>query len=141
VGILGQPVEVTPFNQQVVTGQDQLLDNMLSVLRYPHALATVKSSAQEVEGFARRHLVVCGTQGTLQIEPLDDPRVRLALTKPIGKYGTGVQTIDLPKYSRYVDDAADIARVIRGESPAQFSSTHDLAVQETVLRSCGLPLN
>ena len=141
VGILGQPVEVTPFHQQVVTGQDQLLDNMLSVLRYPHALATVKSSAQEVEGFARRHLVVCGTQGTLQIEPLDDPRVRLALTKPIGKYGTGVQTIDLPKYSRYVDDAADIARVIRGESPAQFSSTHDLAVQETVLRSCGLPLN
>lgn len=141
VAIMGQPEEVHPFHQQVLTGEDRLLDNMLSVLKYSRALATVKSSAQEVEGFARRQLVVCGTQGTFQIEPLDDPRIRLALAKPLGKYRAGVQTIELPKYSRYVDDAADIARVIRGEIAPQFSSAHDLAVQETVMRSCGLPLD
>lgn len=141
LGVLGPPAEVHPFPQQVVAGADQLLDNMLSVLRYPKALATVKSSAQEVEGFTRRHLVVCGTRGTFEIEPLDDPQVRLALAEPRGKYRAGVQTIALPKYTRYVDDAADIARVIRGESPPLFRSAHDLAVQETVLRSCALPVD
>jgi hypothetical protein len=39
-----------------------------------------------------------------------------------------------------VDDAADMARILRGEKSADFSGTHDLAVQETLLRACGLPL-
>jgi hypothetical protein len=43
-------------------------------------------------------------------------------------------------YQRYVADAADIARIIRGEKGAEFSYAHDLAVQETVLRASGLPV-
>ena len=45
-----------------------------------------------------------------------------------------------PKYTRYVDDAADMARVIRGEKASDFSYEHDATVQETLLKACGLPL-
>jgi predicted dehydrogenase len=138
IGVLGKPQEVTAFNQHASTYDDELLDNMLAVLLYPHAIATVKSSAQEVEGFARRHFVVCGSEGTFHIQPLDNPSARVALSKPRGKYKAGYQDITFPKYTRYVDDAADMARIIRGERSTDFSYEHDLTVQETLLSACSI---
>jgi predicted dehydrogenase len=140
VGILGKPERVVPFAQHAAPTDDHLNDNMLAVLEYPRALATVKSSAMEVEGFARRHLVVCGSGGTFHIQPLDNPAARVALTAPHGEYRRGVQELTFPKYVRYVDDAADMARIIRGEKSTDFPYEHDLAVQTTLLQACGMPL-
>ncbi|HUE72696.1 MAG TPA: Gfo/Idh/MocA family oxidoreductase [Pirellulaceae bacterium] len=141
IGILGKPKEVSGFHQHASPLDDTLLDNMLAVFTYDKASASVKSSAQEVDGFARRHLTVCGTEGTFHIQPLDDPRGRLTLSRPRGEYQAGYQDVPLPKYTRYVDDAADMARVIRGEKAGDFSYEHDLAVQESLLRACHLPLD
>jgi predicted dehydrogenase len=140
VGILGKPTEVTPFIQHASMLDDRLMDNMLAVLTYPRATASVRSSALEVEGFDRRHLVVCGTEGTFHIQPLDNPAARVSLSQARGMYKKGTQDVAFPKYTRYRDDAADMARVIRGEKKSTFSAEHDLAVQETVLRACNLSL-
>jgi predicted dehydrogenase len=140
VGLLGKPAEVTAFPRHSARLDDNLMDNMLAVFAYPRATATVRSSALEVEGFARRHLVVCGSEGTFHVQPLDDPRARVALTAARGDYVKGYQDVAFPKYERYVADAADMARVIRGEKKADFSPEHDLAVQETLRRACGLPV-
>lgn len=138
LGILGKPERVTAFPKQTVTGQDKLLDNMLAVFDYPRATASVKSAAVEVDGGSRRHFVACGTHGTFHIQPLDAPVVRLTLDRPRGEYAKGVQEVKLPKFPRYVGDAADMARIIRGEKASDYSYAHDLAVQETLLRACGL---
>jgi len=140
IGVLGKPESVKDFNQHVSRLDDKLLDNMLAVLTYPRALATVKSSALEVDGFARRHFVVCGSEGTFHIEPLDRPDVRFALSRPRGKYVKGYQNVKIGAYRRYVGDAVDMARIIRGEKEADFSYDHDLAVQTAVLQASGLPL-
>jgi predicted dehydrogenase len=139
VGVLGKPVQVHAFPQRVSRLDDKLVDNMLAVLTYPRATATVKSSALEVEGFERRHLVVCGSEGTFHIQPLDNPAARLALATARGEYRKGWQDVRFAKYERYVDDAADMARILRGEKETDFPPGHDLAVQETLLRACGLP--
>ena len=102
--------------------------------------ATVRTSAMEVDGFERRLLVVCGTEGTFHIQPLDNPSARVTLSKLHDSYPKGYQDIKFPKYVRYVDDAADMARIIRGEKSTDFPYEHDLAVQTTVLQSCGLSL-
>ena len=102
-------------------------------------MATVKSSALEVDGGDRRHLVVCGTEGTFHIQPLDSPAADVALSKARGHTSKGYQDVKFPKYTRYVDDAADMARVIRGEKASDFPPEHDLAVQESLLKACGLP--
>jgi predicted dehydrogenase len=141
IGILGRPEDVTPIAQHASTLDDALVDNMLAVLTYPRAMATIKSSAMEVDGFARRHLVVCGTEGTFHIQPLDTPSVRVALSKGRGPYQQGYQDVPLPKYVRYIDDAADMARIIRGEKPPDFSYEHDYTVQQTLLQACNLPTN
>ena len=103
------------------------------------ATATVKSTALEVDGGGRRHLVVCGTEGTFHIQPLDNPAARVSLSQARGAYKKGTQDVTFPKYTRYADDAADMARVIRGEKPSDFPPEHDLAVQETLLKLCGVP--
>ena len=95
----------------------------------------------EVDGFERRHLVVCGTEGTFHIQPLDNPSARVSFSTARGAYRKGYQDVTFPKYTRYVDDAADMARVIRGEKAADFTPEHDLAVQEALLKACGLPVD
>lgn len=138
IGVLGKPGKVTPFPQHTGSQDDGLFDNMLAVFEYPRATATVKSSAMEVDGFERRHLVVCGTEGTFHIQPLDNPSARVALSMARDSYPKGYQDISFPKYIRYVDDAADMAKIIRGEKEADFTPQHDLAVQTALLQACGL---
>jgi predicted dehydrogenase len=137
VGLFGRPKAIAAYSQHVAKVDDKLLDNMLAVFTYPKMLASVKSSAVEVEGMARRHFVVCGSEGTFHIQPLDNPSARLALAGPRGEYRKGIQEMRFPKYERYVADAADMARIIRGEKASDFSYEHDLAVQETLLAACG----
>ncbi len=76
VSVLGSPEKVSPHIRH---GADGLADNMLAVFDYPKATASVRSSANEVEGFARRHLSVVGTGGSFHIQPLDRPRATIAL--------------------------------------------------------------
>ncbi len=141
IGVLGRPNRVTAYPQHVSKLNDGLQDNMLAVLEYPGATATIRSSAVEVDGGQRRHLVVCGSRGTFQIQPLDTPAVRATLDAPQGKYPKGYQDISLPEYVRYVDDAVDLARMIRGEKPNDFSYEHDLTVQTVLLQACGLSVD
>ncbi|MCB1077679.1 MAG: Gfo/Idh/MocA family oxidoreductase [Verrucomicrobiae bacterium] len=140
VGVLGRPDRVTAYPRRTVTDAgDSLVDNMLSVFEYPKATATVKSTAVEVEGGARRHFVVCGTEGTCHIQPLDRPSVKLALSQPRDSHKKGYQEIPFePPYRRYVGDAADLAAILRGEKESEWNSEHDLAVQESLLLACGL---
>ncbi|MFO0914730.1 MAG: Gfo/Idh/MocA family oxidoreductase [Pirellulales bacterium] len=141
IGVLGEPETVTSFSRHSSPVNDNLLDNMLAVLEYGGAIATVKSSAEEIEGMQRRHLVVCGTKGTFHLQPLDNPSAQIALSEPRGDYRAGYQDVDFPRYVRYVDDAADMARIIRGEKAADFSYDHDLAMQRTLLKACRLPVD
>ncbi|HZN35638.1 MAG TPA: Gfo/Idh/MocA family oxidoreductase [Pirellulaceae bacterium] len=138
VAILGKPERIHAFPRHSAAADDGLMDNMLAVFEYPSATASVKSAALEVDGGARRHFVVCGSLGTFHIQPLDNPAVRLTLDRPRGEYKQGVQEITLPKFTRYVADAADMAQVLRGEKEFGFSYAHDLAVQESVLRASGV---
>ncbi len=50
IGILGTPDHVHPFVRGPLPDTDQLRDNMLAVLEYERATATVRSSALEVDG-------------------------------------------------------------------------------------------
>lgn len=140
VGALGKPEDVTPFPRRSQEFNDGLVDNMLAVLEYPRATATVRASALEVDGFARRQLTVCGSEGTFHIQPLEPPAARVAFASPHGDYRAGYQDVSVGKYDRYIADAADMAAIIRGEKNPDFSYSHDLAVQETVLRASNLTL-
>jgi predicted dehydrogenase len=139
VSTLGRPEKVHAFPRHSGSQEDRLADNMLAVLEYSRALASVKSAALEVDGGSRRHFVVCGTSGTFHIQPLDAPHVRYTLDRDQGEYKQGTHEIKFGNYQRYVGDAADMARILRGEKECDFPYQHDLDVQETVLLASGMP--
>ncbi len=140
VKILGRPTNVAAFNRQTFADQDSLRDNCLSVLEYPRATATVRSSVVEYDGGRRRQFVVCGDRGGIDIKPLEPPRATLALDATHGDYAKGTREITLnPLGGRYDGDFLDLAKIIRGEKEHDFPPEHDLAVQEVVLRASGLP--
>lgn len=139
IHLLGKPEETFTVNQHSSSIDDGYLDNMLAVLKYPRAHATIHSSVNDVDGFARRQLIVCGTQGTLEIRPMPSPAARLTLTSAYGRFRKGWQEVTLPKYVRYVEDITEFARMIRHEQDPRYSYEHDLIVQETLLQISGLP--
>ena len=140
IGVLGKPTSVTAFPRHSGSNDDVLADNILAVFEYPKATATVKSSAIEVEGGQRRHFVVCGTEGTFHIQPLDNPSARIALSQARGSYKKGYQDVVFPKFTRYVEDAADMACIIRNEKANRFSYEHDRSVQTALLQASGMSI-
>lgn len=141
ISLLGEPDQVSSFSRPTPGHNDGLADNMLAVLTYPNAIASIKSSAVEIEGSARRHLVVCGTQGTYHLQPLDQPKAKVTLARPHQDLRSGENLIEFQPFSRYVADAAEMARIIRGEQEPVYTYTHDRWVQRTVLQASGMPLD
>jgi predicted dehydrogenase len=71
VTVLGEPTSVTPFNHQTQPEKDGFLDNQMAVLNYPKAIATVRCNHVDPLGTQRRQFSVTGTEGTLNIQPLE----------------------------------------------------------------------
>lgn len=139
VAVLGKPAQVHAHLRRTRPQQDDLADNTLAVCEYPAALATIRSSANDVEGFARRQFVISGDQGTMTILPLDSPKLTLTLAQPRGQWKKGTQAVTLrPMPGRYDDQLADFARIIRGEKDLDYTPEHDLAVHETLLKASGM---
>ena len=139
-GVLGVPDNILALPRHSGNFNDDLQDNMLAVFEYPRATATIRTSLTEVEGFARRHFVVVGTKGTMHIQPLDNPKAQLALSQPRGKYVKGYQELTFPRYSRYIADAADLAKIIRHEKDPDFGYEYDFQVQRSVLLASDMPI-
>ncbi len=141
VTVLGAPQNVTSFNRNTRPDFDNLQDACLAVLEYPRATATVRSAVCEVEGFRRRQFVVCGTKGSIVIQPLEPFQLTLTLESAAGGYERGTRQVELPASTgRYDGDMQHFAAVIRGKEPAEYSTAHDLAVQEAILRAGDMPL-
>jgi len=139
VNVAGKPDRVTAFNRQTWPDQDNLLDNCFAVLEYSKTTATIRSALIEVDGGRRRQFVVCGDQGTIDIRPLEPPRVTLTLDRPRDGFKKGTQEVALPAIGgRYDGDFQDLAKIIRGEKSTDFSVDHDLAVQTAVLNASGI---
>jgi predicted dehydrogenase len=139
IGILGKPQDIHAFPRHSSAVNDSLKDNMLAVFEYEKSTATIRTSVNEVDGFERRHLVVCGSEGTFHIQPLDNPTARVTFSKQRGKYQAGYQDVAFDGYQRYVEDVKDLAKIVRHEKDDDFSYQHDLDVFESILRASDLP--
>jgi len=136
--LLGVPSKVTPFLRHDGDETDGLNDNTLAVFEYDRAMAVIDTVAMETEAFARRRFKVCGTRGTIILEPHEPPAIQLCLREPDGGFQAGWQAVPIDDAPRYVGDVADLARCIRGEATFGYSKEHDFSVQQTLLRASGI---
>ena len=133
--LMGRPTKVTPFLRHDAPAQDSLADNAVVVLEFDRAVAVIESSAMEVGSRERRHFEVCGSKGSVVIQPLEAPEVRLFLAEATAGYEAGWQEVAVPFVGRYKLDLEELARCVRGELSFPYTKAHDYQVQETVLRA------
>lgn len=136
VTLMGRPTTVQPFSTP--NGSDGVQDNQMAVLQYPKATAVVRCNHTDPFGGPRRRFNVTGTEGTLEIVPLESGKVNLSLKQARGSYKKGAQSIqlDVPK-GRYDLEFVDLAKVVRGEKALAWDAAHDITLHETVLKAAG----
>lgn len=144
--VQGFPDEVLPFNYSTGTEGVNLDDCGLALLRYGNKYSEVKTSAVEYNGYIRRRIVICGTEGTIEIAPLE-------FTSEPGKKQTGVHSTlkkDAPNpwkdcskewphesFDRYYPMLLQFAQQVREGAPRLRSLEYEYKLMETIIRACG----
>jgi predicted dehydrogenase len=140
VWLLGRPQLVTAFLRADGGAVPSFSDNTLVVCSFPRALAYVDIAAIEAAPAARR-FEVYGDGGSAIMEPFEPAGpLRLCLTKSHGGFQQGVQFVpiqDQPRQMLYELELEAFVTSILGERPPDRPASHDLLVQETLLRATG----
>ena len=141
VAMLGTPRRVTPFLAHHHRERPEgFIDNGVAVFEYPNAWATIEIPALEVAPHARR-LEVFGTEGALVIPHLGSGHLANKNSQPVELFLRGQadwQTLALKARTLQISDLREFAAVVAGKKRPDFSAEHDLVVQETLLRACGM---
>jgi predicted dehydrogenase len=144
----GEPTEVVPFNTRTGIGGVTTEDLGFAVLRYPHGVSVVRAGGSEIRGGYRRQLVVCGTERTVEVRPLekayhDTDRKYMFTTECIesfldenGKESKEMKATDV--FQRYEAMLLAFAAMVRGERENPNTPEYELALFRTILRCCGI---
>ena len=137
ITLLGKPRTVHAFSTP--TGTDGVQDNQLAVLEFAKATATLRCNHADPFGGPRRRFQVTGTQGSIEIQPMESGQFVARFTRACGPYKKGEQMVklDVPK-GRYDGEFIDLAKVIRGEKSLAWGAAHDILVHQTLLQASGI---
>ena len=139
--LMGEPQEVIPLS--VSTGIDGVsaIDYGMVAFRYPNGLAFAKTCDEELGGFTRRQLVICGERGTIEIRPLEGPTVadkqHSVTYECLDTAWQAEWTAEKSEpYERYDAMMRNFAEMVRGkENP--YSYDYELSLSRLILKSCG----
>ena len=139
--IQGQPKGIRPMNRSTKCNTDAD-DFGMAIFEYDTGVSTAKTSAMEIGGYARRQLVVVGTEGTVEIKPLEmfvpgkgiytgRTEYRERAWDNLGEHS---QT---QLFDRYDSMMAGFAKFVRGEAENPYTLDYELELYKTVLKACG----
>jgi len=140
VAVLGKPKSVMPFmGHHHTQGPEGFVDNGLAVFGFDHAWGIIEVPALEVVPHSRR-IEVYGTGGALAIPHLGSGHLPNKNVQPIDvcRSGGRWERLELPAATLQIADLREFVAVARGRKEPEFSLDHDLAVQEALLRACGM---
>ncbi len=139
VTVIGAATAVHAFNRE--TRDDGFVDNQLAVFEYPDATATIRCNHVDPFGGPRRQFSVIGDQGSIEIRPLEPPKLTLMIDRPHGDYAKGTHLVGFESGGRYDGDFQDLAAVLSGKKEFDWGYAHDLAVQRAVLLASGMKVD
>ncbi len=139
VWILGRPEKVTAFLRNDTGESPEFIDNGLGVFEFKNAMAFVDIAAMETNPTARRYEVY-GTEGSaILLDPFEPGKdIRLVLSQSREGFPSGESFVSLESKSRqslYDCELNALIRTIAGKQPPDRPLSHELIVQETLLRA------
>jgi len=144
--IMGPPERIIPFNKSTGFDGVDVIDTGFAVFEYKNAIATAEASSNDVNGFGRRSLLVCGSKGTIEIRPLEGsfdwkPQLTLSLKEMTREryYADCKSDIPMPPVTgRYDAMMLEFADLIEKKLENPFTYEYELMVQKAVLTACGV---
>jgi predicted dehydrogenase len=138
--IKGEPDEVIPLNCS--SGIDGLntCDVGMVVFKYPDGVSFAKACDNELGGFMRRQLVICGEKKTIEIRPLevsiDEDRYTEFKECSSDDWRAEGELQKTEMYNRYTAMMQNFAELIYGK-PNPYTYDYELGLYELILKSCG----
>lgn len=141
--IKGQPQKIIPYNKSSGVDGVTAKDFGMAIFEYENGVSFVKTTALEIGGYARRQLVVTGTEGTVEIKPLEMfvPGEGTHFTEKTEYFdkawsdrGAHSQT---ERFDRYDGMMAAFAAYVRGEVKNPYTLDYELELYKTILKACG----
>ena len=142
--VKGELQEAIPLKGDAPGDPKGSLTRFASVLRFPGADVLIRTSSHMPGGILSRRLRVDGTNGTLEIRPIErfdggNLKLELTLKNPSGGYAAGTHLLDFGVMTdRYAAQLQDLAAIVRGDKPNDQDYDHDLKVHELTLKACGV---
>lgn len=142
VYLMGKPQKVTSFLKHTGLDGVDFEDNNQAVLEYEKALARINVTSVEVNGWGRRQLVVSGSRGTIEIEPIENTTKmwfsNIDIAKdPYEDMKVPVEVKDIPKDCRYDEMITDFYKYIAGIKENPFTYEHEISVHKVLAEVCG----
>jgi len=139
--IQGQPKRIIPMNMSTHVNTDAP-DFGMVIMEYENGISFAKANAREYGGYARRQLVVTGTEGTVEIKPLEmfipEKGIYTEKTEYLEKAWDNLgEHFKTPMFNRYDGMMAGFASYVRGERENPYALDYELALYKTVLECCG----
>lgn len=137
----GMPDAIRPFLRSTGFDGVESIDHAFAVFEYPKGISTVRATSTEVNGYGRRQLVVCGSLGTYEIEPLEAPTHAYFIPKEkSATFADRRVEVVLPPFDplcRYDDMMKDFAAFVHGEKENPYTAEYELALERLLLYCCG----
>ena len=115
-----------------------------ALLQWPLVDVLIRTSSHAAGGLPCRRLRVDGTNGTLDLCPIErfdgqSLKLQMTLARPVDGYDAGCQEIDFGVQSdRYAGQFREFAQIVRGEIPNDPAAyDRDLRVHQIHLMMCG----
>ncbi len=138
--LLGKPDEIHPFLKSTGFDGVESIDFGHAVFEYRNGVSTLEATSAEINGYGRRQLVVCGSRGTYEIEPLEAPTHAYFISADQAvTFGDRRVEVELPPFDgkcRYDEMMKDFAAFVRGERENPFTYSYELELQKLIAFCC-----
>ena len=129
----GDPLEVLPMSTCVEN--DEVTDFGMAVFKYNNGVSFVKTCGAEIGGWEHRSLYICGTKGSIEINPLEfGLRGEFINSCTLKFHSADTTTIESTtyKYDRYMSMLNSFAQMVKGEKENPFSALKAMFNNEEV---------
>lgn len=134
---MGKPENIIPFNKSTGLEDVDAEDFSMAVFEYKNGTAFVKNCAREVGAEARRQLVICGSETTVEIKPLEYYKAGKMYTDVSYSTPACVEKHTSEAYRRYDRMMASFAKMTVNDTPNPESYDYELLLYKCVLKACG----
>ncbi len=139
--IQGRPQRILPLSGSTHREDIHTTDYGMAVFEYPNGVSFVKTNGYEIGGFERRQLVVTGSEGTVELKPLEWYEDGLPTTVKAERFDPSwhrhTPTVRSERFDRYDAMMAAFASYVRGEKDDPYTPDYELELYKTLTECCG----